>query len=293
MTPSLMRFSFGGAMLSLALVGACKSDVEPPPPARGPSLAAVPRLAVLQTTRSPRLDGSLDDPAWAVAQTSGAFVETRNGDVAGILASAKLLWDAQYLYVGVDVNDAWLRASDRKRDAHLWKQDCVELMLDPDGDGKDYFEIQVSPRGVVFDTRYDAQRVPKPFGHLGWDSQVRLGVSPRGEIDDREADAGYTVELAIPWQAFSLVGKPVRSPSIGDQWRANFYAMDLGAVRQQAAAWSALGIGDFHVPSRFGILAFEGPADEMLEKSEPLQRAGDRLPKRESPQTLETHEAAH
>jgi hypothetical protein len=288
-----MRFRLGGALLFLGLVGACKSDVAPPLPAQRPSLAAVPRLAVLQTTRSPRLDGSLDDPAWDVAKTSGAFVETRSGDAAGMQASAKLLWDAQYLYVGVEVNDAWLRASDRKRDAHLWKQDCVELMLDPDGDGKDYFEIQVSPRGVVFDTRYDARRIPKPFGHLDWDSQIRLGVSPRGEIDDRAADAGYTVEMAIPWQAFSLQGKPVRSPAIGDQWRANLYVMDLGAARQQAAAWSALGIGDFHVLSRFGILAFEGPADEMLETSEPLRSAGDRLPERESRQTLEPHEAAH
>ncbi|MDH3654555.1 MAG: carbohydrate-binding family 9-like protein [Myxococcales bacterium] len=261
MTPTLMRLIRGGALLFLSLTGACTTDVAPLQPAQRPLVAAVPRLAVIQTTRSPRLDGSLDDPAWAVAKTSRAFVETRNGGVAGIQASAKLLWDAQHLYVGVDVNDAWLRASDRKRDAHLWKQDCVELMLDPDGDGKDYFEIQVSPRGVVFDTRYDARRVPTPFGHLDWDSKIRVGVSPRGEIDDREADTGYSVEIAIPWQAFSLDSKPVRSPAIGDQWRANLYVMDLGAERQQAAAWSALGIGDFHVPSRFGILAFEGPAD--------------------------------
>jgi len=260
MTPSLMRYTHGGALLVLALIGACTSDAEPLRPAQRPLVAAVPRLAVLRTARSPQLDGSLDDPAWAVAKTSGAFVETQNGGVAGIQATAKLLWDAQYLYVGVDVNDGWLRASDRKHDAHLWQQDCIELMLDPDGDGKDYFEIQVSPRGVVFDTRYDARRVPKPFGHLDWDSKIRVGVSPRGEIDDREADAGYTVEIAIPWQAFSLEGKQVRSPAIGDQWRANLYVMDLGAERQQAAAWSALGIRDFHVPSRFGILAFEGAA---------------------------------
>jgi len=260
MTSSLMSFARGGAALVLALLAACTSDAEPSPAAQRPGLSALPRLAVVQATGSPRLDGSLDDPAWRAAKTSRAFVETRNGGVAGIQASAKLLWDAQYLYLGVDVNDGLLRASDRKHDAHLWKQDCVEVMLDPDGDGKSYFEIQVSPRGVVFDTRYDARRVPKPFGHLDWDSKVRVGVLPRGAIDDRAADAGYTVEIAIPWQAFSLDGKPALAPPIGEQWRANFYVMDLGSDRQQAAAWSALGIDDFHVPSRFGILAFEGPA---------------------------------
>lgn len=252
-----MRSTRGVALVILALAGACTSDVEPPMDALVPAL---PRLAVHRTAQSPELDGALDDPAWRVAKTSGAFVETRNGGAAAVQASAKLLWDAKHLYVGIDVNDAWLRASDRTRDAHLWEQDCVELMLDPDGDGKNYFEIQVSPRGVVFDTRYDARRVPKPFGHLDWDSQSRIGVTTRGAIDDREADAGYTVEIAIPWQAFSLDRKPVLPPAIGDEWRANLYVMDLGAKRQQAAGWSPPGIGDFHVPSRFGILAFEGPA---------------------------------
>ncbi|MGB5546043.1 MAG: hypothetical protein WBM74_05685, partial [Polyangiales bacterium] len=38
-------------------------------------------------------------------------------------------------------------------------------------------------------------------------------------------------------------------------------------------------IADFHVPRRFGILAFQGPADGMLGTSEPLQIRGDRLPK--------------
>lgn len=254
-----MRSTRGLALVFLVSLGACKSDVDRSMPPQ-PPLAAVPRLAVHQTARSLRLDGVLDDPPWRLAKTSAAFVETRNGGAAAVQASAQLLWDAKHLYVAVDVNDTWLRASDRTRDAHLWEQDCIELMLDPDGDGKNYFEIQVSPRGEVFDTRYDARRLPEPFGHLDWDSRVRVGVSTRGAIDDLEADAGYTVEIAIPWQAFSLARTPGRPPAIGEQWRANLYVMDLGTTRQRAAAWSALGTGDFHVPSRFGILAFEGPA---------------------------------
>ena len=243
----------------------------------------VPKLAVVQTKRPPRLDGSLGDPVWSFANTTRVFVETRQGGVAPIQASAKLLWDGRYLYVGVEVNDGLLRASHTERDDHLWEQDCVELMIDPDGDGKNYFEIQVSPRGVVFDTRYDSRRVPQPFGHTDWDSRVRVGVSPRGSIDDEEADAGYTVEMAIPWQAFSLDGKPGSSPAIGDEWRANLYVMDLIADRQQAAAWSSLGTDDFHVPRRFGILAFEGPPEEIVGTNEPLEMpleiSADRMPK--------------
>jgi hypothetical protein len=253
-----------------------------PTPARedaGRSKDTVPKLALVQTKRPPRLDGSLGDPVWSFANTTRAFVETRHGGLAAVQASAKLLWDERYLYVGLEVHDALLRASHTERDDHLWEQDCVELMVDPDGDGKNYFEIQVSPRGVVFDTRYDSRRVPQPFGHTDWDSKVRVGVSPRGDLDDKAADAGYTVEMAIPWQAFSLGRKPIAPPAIGDEWRANLYVLDLIDDGQRAAAWSPLGIGDFHVPRRFGILAFEGPPEDMVGTSEPVQISGDRMPR--------------
>ena len=252
--------------------------VHVPTPSAEGKTRGVPQVAVVQAKEPPRLDGSLLDPAWRAAPGTSTFVETREGGPGQFEASAKLLWDKRYLYVGVEVNDDLLRASDTKRDAHLWEQDCVELMIDPDGDGRGYFEIQVSPRGVVFDTRYDARRVPKPFGHVGWDSGARVGVSARGTLDDREADAGYTVEIAIPWQAFSLEGQSSTAPAIGDEWRANLYVMDLGREQQRATAWSPLGIGDFHVPKRFGILAFEGPPEDMRGKNQPRIIAPNRLP---------------
>ncbi len=280
MNAIVMGFTRCAFFLLLAgFIAACTSDVERLTPGRkdgGGGKDAVPKVEVVRTKRPPRIDGSLSDPVWGLANTTGAFVETRNGGVAPVQASAKLLWDERYLYIGVEVNDALLRASHTEHDDHLWEQDCVELMIDPDGDGKGYFEIQISPRGVVFDTRYDARRVPRPFGHTAWDSKIRVGVSARGHLDDGEADAGYTVEMAIPWHAFSLDEKVLAPPAIGDEWRANLYIMDLIEDRQQAAAWSRLGIGDFHVPRRFGILAFEGPG-----------------PQREDAQTLESVEAPH
>ena len=263
---SIARCAF---ILLAGWIAACTSGKD-----ASPVEDAVPKLLVAQTRQPPNLDGSLADPVWGLANTTQAFVEIRKGGAAPMQASARLLWDERYLYVGVDVQDALLRASHTERDQHLWEQDCVELMIDPDGDGRNYFEIQISPRGVLFDTRYDSPRIPQPYGHLDWDSKTRARVSLRGELDDQEADAGYTVEIAIPWQAFSLDGEPPAPPGIGDEWRANLYVMDLIEGRQQAAAWSPLGIGDFHVPRRFGILAFEGP-----------------MAKREGAQTLETPEA--
>lgn len=236
----------------------------------------LPTLPIVQTKRAPHVDGRLDDPEWSFARSTGAFVHTVHGGVAPVEAWAKLLWDARYLYVAMDVRDDDLRATDTRPDSRLWEQDCVELMIGPSGDR--YFEVQVSPRGVLFDTRYDAPRRPRPFGHVDWSSRALASVSRRGELDDRVADAGYSVELAIPWQAFSLDGRPGRAPRPGDSWRANLYVMDLSGESRRAAAWSSLGIGDFHVPKRFGILLFEGPPEDMLGTNEPLKIPPGRIP---------------
>jgi hypothetical protein len=238
----------------------------------------LPRIGVVQTKEPPRLDGSLLDFVWSAARTTAPFVETRDGGPGQFQANVKLLWDRRYLYVGFEVQDDLLRASETQRDAHLWEQDCVELMFDPNGDGRGYFEIQVSPRAVVFDTRYDVRRVPKPFGHVSWDSAARVGVAIRGNLDDRQADAGYSVEIAIPWQAFSPDGRQTAVPTVGEEWRANFYVMDLTRKHQRATAWSPLGTGDFHVPERFGILAFEGPSQDMQGVKEPSVIPPGRLP---------------
>jgi hypothetical protein len=260
--------------------GRVRAAVVPTPTERlsDRSRRALPRVSVVRAPEPPRLDGSLLDPVWKAAQRTRPFVETKNGGPAAFEASAKLLWDVRYLYLGIEVQDALLIANETDHDGHLWEQDCVEVMIDPDGDGRGYFEIQVSPRGVVFDTRYDARRVPKPFGRVDWESKTRVGVSVRGELDDEIADAGYTVEIAIPWQAFSVDGGPSSAPAVGEQWRANLYVMDLGPEHQRAAAWSPLGISDFHVPHRFGILVFEGPSEEMKGSSEPLKIPAGRVP---------------
>ena len=256
MTAARMQL-FRSVLLCACLVGSCTSESEPPTRTLDP----VPELRVNQTSIPPRIDGVLDDRGWDEASGTGSFVETRRGGKAELQAAAKLLWDRHHLYVAVDVRDTLLRASDRERDSHLWEQDCVELMIDPGGHGTNYFEIQVSPRGVVFDTRYDRRRWPQPYGRVEWDARVRAAVDLRGTLDDDAPDAGYSVEIAIPWHAFSLEGARMGSPAVGDHWRMNVYAIDLMRRRQRAAAWSALGIGDFHVPRRFGILRFQGEAE--------------------------------
>jgi hypothetical protein len=217
----------------------------------------VPELSVVKADKPPKLDGKLDEEAWGKAKKSAAFVNTMNGESAAPEASVKALYDDKHLYIAFDVADEYLKSTFTKDEEHLWEQDVVEIMADPDGDGKDYIELQVSPANKHFDTHYESRRVPKPFGHMDYDSKLLSAVSLRGKLNDDEADQGYTVEIAIPWAAFSAGATKTDPPKTGSSFRFNFYVMDTQKEDTRAVGWSAPRVGDFHVPARFGKLTFE------------------------------------
>jgi len=261
-----------GALLSL---GACQAGPSAGADAKGSATARPgPREApkdlrsVIKELAAHRLppgaaitiDGRLDEPAWQAAESTGPFVDVRSGQVSPSLptqGSARVLWDDTFLYVGFEVSDkkvhgGWPAGA---KDAHLWEKDTVEMMIDPDGDGdnKDYYEIQVNPQNLVFDTQYDDYNSPNgngrgPFGHEEWSANLVSAVEVHGTLDDdSDVDQGYTVEMKVPWASFT---KAQRSPPApGTTWRMNFYAMKNNG----GTAWSPiLGMGNFQRASRFG-----------------------------------------
>lgn len=217
----------------------------------------VPTLASGQTIT---IDGKLDEPAWQSAASTGPLVDVGSGAPnprIAVQGSVKLLWDDKFLYAGFDVQDATIRGGypADAPDPHLWERDTVEIMIDPDGDGdnKDYYEIQINPQNLVFDSQFDGYNLPRggpqgPFGHQEWSAALESAVVLRGTIDkDDDKDDGYVVEARIPWTSFAKAKKTPPAP--GDSWRMNFYAMQNNG----GVAWSPiLGMGNFHKASRFG-----------------------------------------
>jgi len=228
--------------------GEQRAPVRPPPSVR--ATYAEGTIAI---------DGETTEDAWRSAGRTRAFVNTMDGSPTELRADARVMWDDENLYVAFDVRDDFVRNTHEERDAHLWEQDAVEIMVDPDGDGRNYFEMQVSPTGVVFDTRYDTRRQPQPVGHVDWNSGLEAAVNVRGAANDDDEDQGYTAEVAIPWSAFDA-GEPAASrPEAGATWRMNLYVMDArpGDAGQRSAGWSPTHRPDFHVPARFGRVRFE------------------------------------
>ena len=229
------------------------SDTGPATAAPAPS---VPMLTARRIRGPVRIDGKLNEPDWQAAQSTGAFVNTMTGGPGSFAAQVQVLYDEQAFYCAFVVKDDYLKSTFLTADEHLWEQDTVEVMFDPGGDAQNYFELQVSPRGVHFDTRYDSPRSPRPFGHVDWSSQVTAKVALQGSLDDATPDTGYTVELRVPWTAFLVGEPPAAPPSAGEEWRINFFVMDARERGQRAVGWSPPLIGDFHTLSKFGRVVF-------------------------------------
>ena len=233
-----------------------------------PAAAVAKRYMVRKTPKPIKADGKLDEAAWKSAPYAGAFVNTMNGAAADIKTDAKLLWDDQNLYLAFENVDTDVWSDLSKRDDKLWTEEAVEVMIDADGNGKSYVELQVAPNGNIFDTylpdyrKYEDSIDPKrkPYD---WNSKAKVGVKVDGTLNKHEdQDKGWTVELAIPLadvNGLATDGVKV-PPALGTIWKVNMYRLDKPKGKDQiAAGWSPPMTGDFHVLSRFGQIVF---ADE-------------------------------
>ena len=180
------------------------------------------------------------------------------------------------------VNDAEPWGTMFERDARLWEQEVVELFLDPDGDGKNYPELEVTPHNVVVDLL-----IPAPRSGAGtaaeWDIQgLQTAVGKHA--------GGWTVEMAISWKSLEA-GGVTRASKSGDRWRVGLYRierpggsevfekvtqlrkrLDTASEKEtksieseietltagrQFLAWSPTRVErGFHDPERFGIVEF-------------------------------------
>ncbi|HYM13679.1 MAG TPA: carbohydrate-binding family 9-like protein [Bryobacterales bacterium] len=243
----------------------------------------LPVYGARKTVDHIRIDGKLDEFSWAGSPRLQEFRlihdVTRRPKFP---TEGAVLWDGQNLYVSFACRDRqpWSRFT--HRDDHLWEEEVVEVFLDPDGDGKNYAELEVSPKNVVVDLL-----IPSPRAGAG--NAIKWDIEGLETAVGHYA-AGWTAEIAIPWK--SLGGTGITSaPKPGDRWRVGLYRIkrpggpgkadeiaalskemkSAGAARKaeieqklrelraddEYQAWSPTRPErGFHDPERFGIVEF-------------------------------------
>lgn len=170
------------------------------------------------------------------------------------LATSVSAWyDDDYLTVLFSAADDHVAASHFRHDAPLYEEDVVELFLAPER-ARDYYEIEVSPVGTVFDARIhspDGARATMTADR-DWTCEGLIAAVRQ----NRESGGAISIDtlLRVP---FAALGRS--APRTDETWRANFFRIDRHPRHgDEFSAWQpTLRVpADFHVPDLFGTLRF-------------------------------------
>jgi len=202
------------------------------------------------------IDGVLDENIWKNSETVSLKINETGEDVSdsSIMTWVKTCYDKQNFYIAFECNDTDIRSEFSNRDDHLWENDAVEIFIDTDGTLNTYYEIQVSPKNVLFDAHLEIPTKTDDDEIITFDAEgIQTAVSVDGTLNMMEdIDKKWTVEIAIPIAELNEEIAIIDSGS----WRMNFFRMnhDLKGERPELG-WSPT-YGDFHDPSKFGVLKF-------------------------------------
>lgn len=216
---------------------------------------------VLRARAPITIDGIVTDKEWGraakITQWSDLFQPER---ALMNPTTARMLWDEEYFYLAFECTDDDIWGTLTQPDAFIFMEEVAEIFIDPEGKGRHYWEIEISPRNTVLDIMVPmagweicAPRTCK-YDVLG----LRSAVKVYGTLDNRDdRDEKWTVEMAIPWSEFA--GRKVNvPPKDGDSWRIQLFRVereDRDPNDEQVVSWSP-SPGVYHEPRNFGVVAF-------------------------------------
>jgi Domain of unknown function (DUF5916) len=157
-----------------------------------------PRLQVGALSGTLRVDGVLDEPAWAAAPAIEglAMVEPRQGDLGTGRTVVKVVAGPRVIAFGIRCQDpdaSGIVSFTKERDGDFEAEDHLVIVLDPFQDGRSGYVFAVNPGGARFDALVDpgGESVDK-----NWDGEWEAASA-------RDAE-GWTAEIRIPVSTLSF-----------------------------------------------------------------------------------------
>lgn len=206
------------------------------------------------TLSVPRAAFSIEDP-WAFPSACHHVRMRRATDGAAprLSTSFAAYYDSVFLTMLYSGADDHVVATHLEHDAPLYEEDVVEAFLAP-ATPTEYFELEISPRGTVFDARIESpdgvrqtMRADRGWTCDGLFAAVRKVV---------ESDGSMSVDtvMRVPFSSLDR-----NAPAEGEVWRANFFRIDRHPKRgDEFSAWQPTmrTPADFHVVGAFGTIRF-------------------------------------
>ncbi len=207
------------------------------PPTSPVAVTAPPReYACVRTKIAPTLDGKLDDAGWIAAPWTEDFLDIQGPALSAprFRTRAKMLWDTTHFYIAAELREPHLWATLKTHDEIVFHDNDFEVFIDPDGDSREYYEIEVNALGTIFDLYLHKRYKEDGPAEHAWNAEgLRTAIHLDGTLNDpTDTDRAWTLEWAIPWSAFKPPELPLPSfsektraaaaPKAGEVWRVNF-----------------------------------------------------------------------
>lgn len=181
---------------------------------------------------TPIIDGKIDE-LWSKAETIN--VDTFSVGTSGATATAKALWDENYVYVLMEVKDSLLS----KASANTYEQDSVEIFIDEDNAKSTSYELGDIQYRVNFDNERSIN------GASDADSFMTA---------TQIIDGGYIVEAALP----SRIAAFTKNQVIGFDFQINDDA-DGNGKRDNVSNWNDLTGNGWSSTAGYGVLQLIKP----------------------------------
>lgn len=181
-------------------------------------LVPLRRLTLFPTQGEGKIDGYLNEPFWNQAARFEDFRETYTGKTPSRRIEARAAYTPTDLLIGFRCEgkipaDPAVFATNH--DDPVYRDESVEVFLDPSGNGRDYFQFSVNIANVALDRS----------------SRMGLAWNPSWEHMVQAQREEYVVEMRIPFSALGIQ----ESPSPGSRWRINLTRNDYGKDQERAS----------------------------------------------------------
>ena len=200
-----------------------------------------------------RLDGALDEAAWASADSVADFTQRdpTQGAPASERTVVRFVGTPEGLWVGVWADDRdprGIRRAQLRRDADFTTDDSFTLMLSPTADKRTGFLFSVNPNGALQDAEILTFEQESREWDGVWDARARVTAD------------GWRAELLIPWR--TLRYRAAGAPG-ADAWDVNLRRFIRR--KNETALWRAWRRGEgIRFLERAGSLRGFAAADAAL-----------------------------
>jgi hypothetical protein len=181
-----------------------------------------------------------------------------------------MLWDDRYLYIAAALDEPHVWGTLTERDAIIFYDNDFEVFIDPDGDAREYYEIEINALNTVFDLLLMRTYIDGGPALHEWNLEgLKTAVHVDGTLNDpADLDAGWSVELALPWSSLAEYAHQPTPPRDGNTWRMNFSRVEwrhrtvagryqkIPDTAEDNWVWSPQGKINMHLPQHWGYVVF-------------------------------------